>query len=482
MAFDPRPNILFLMTDQQRSDCLGIAGHPVLQTPTLDEIAYQGVRFSSAYSACPVCVAARRTLMSGQRPATHGVVSNYCTLLHGPTLPGELQKTGYQTFLSGKLHLWPLRRNYGFETMRLSDGPGFHEEFEHNSDYLRFMQQQGFGHVRPQHAHGCTGNSWVTRPWHLDERFHVANWVTDQALEFLETRDQTRPFFLNVSYFHPHSPVNPPQCYYDRYMQMDLPEPCVGEWARVFDKPMRGLGTSPFRVYLEPQLMRQFRAAYYGAINHINDQIQRIVDILPGNTIVVFCSDHGDMLGDHQQMHKSVPYEGSAHVPLFMRFPDTLGLPQQQIVDAPVELMDIMPTLLDAVGVPIPATVEGRSVLPLIRREGNWRDFIHGECHGIPGSNSGMQYLTNGKRKYVWWPGLGKEEYFNLEDDPCERFELSNEPGYSEEISHLRAMLIEALKERPEGFVAAGRLARLDGATAPFLPGFEQDTSVIRPW
>ena len=118
---DSRPNIVLFMTDEQRGDCPGIGGHPVLQTPYLDELAATGARFRHAYSECPVCVPARRTLMSGRKPASHGVLMNAGGLLDGPTLPGELSRAGYQTHLVGKLHLSPLRKLYGFHSSAWAD-------------------------------------------------------------------------------------------------------------------------------------------------------------------------------------------------------------------------------------------------------------------------------------------------------------------------------------------------------------------------
>ena len=457
---DKRPNILLIMTDQQRGDCLGIEGHPVLQTPTLDWLAASGVRFSHGYTACPICVAARRTLMTGLRPATHGVVSNYGTLLHGPTLPGELTRAGYQTHLSGKLHLWPLWKNYGFEAMDLSDGPGFHEQLEENSAYLRFLQQEGVKGIRPQVAHGCSGNSWVAAPWHLEDRFHVANWTTERAMDFLQTRDRTRPFFLKLSYFHPHTPVTPPRMYYDRYLAMDLPEPFVGDWARIYDGPQRGLHVASSRVALDPPVMKQFRAAYYGSINHLSDQVQRVLDIVPlDNTVIMFTSDHGEMLGDHQWMHKSVPYEPSARVPFFMWFPPGMSVRSGQVRDEPVELMDVMPTLLDVAGAPIPETVDGASVMPLVRGEkASWREYVHGEYHDLPPLASGMQYLTNGKRKYVWYPARGEEQFFDLEQDPNEMHELSRDPAYKDRGGPL------AVHSRSRAEGPSRRLLRRQGA------------------
>jgi len=219
MAND-RPNILLIMTDQQRGDCLGIDGHPVLQTPFLDQIAASGVHFRRAYSECPVCVPARRSLMTGQRPVSHGVFVNYHTWLHGPTLPGELSKAGYQTHLVGKLHLWPLRKLYGFDSSQWADGP---RPGAVDNDYQRFLRREGITWPRAAVSHGMDGNGWAVRPYHLDERFHFTNWCMDSALDFLERRDPTLPFFLKVSFIQPHQALTPPACYYERYPQHGPP-------------------------------------------------------------------------------------------------------------------------------------------------------------------------------------------------------------------------------------------------------------------
>lgn len=203
---DERPNIVLFMTDQQRGDCLGIEGHPVLQTPYLDHVAASGVRFRHAYAACPVCVPARRSLMTGRKPASHGVLMNYDTWLDGPTLPGELSRAGYQTHLVGKLHLWPKRKLYGFDSADWSDGPHCEPGI---GDYGRFLQRQGMHMPGPGVAHGADQNGWVARPWHLAERLHFTNWCAGRALEFLERRDPTVPFFLKVSFHQPHQPCTP---------------------------------------------------------------------------------------------------------------------------------------------------------------------------------------------------------------------------------------------------------------------------------
>jgi arylsulfatase A-like enzyme len=410
--------------------------------------------------------------MTGQRPASHGVVMNYNTRLDGPTLPGELSRAGYQTHLVGKLHLWPHRKLYGFDSADWSDGSG-HDRMD---DYERFLRREGVTMPRPVTAHGANINGFVARPWHLDERLHFTNWCADRAIEFLERRDPTVPFFMKVSFIQPHEPCVPPQVYYDRYMGMDLPEPYVGDWARVFDEPQRGLPVAAWRLWLEPQLMKQYRAGYYGCVNHIDDQIYRILEVMPRHTIVVFLSDHGDMIGDHQWLRKRNAFEGSARIPLLMQLPADMGYEQGQVIDAPVELMDVMPTLLEAAGVPIPKTVEGRSVLPLLRGETAWREYLHGECAAIPTCNTGMHYLTDGRTKYIWYPGIGTEQLFDLEHDPQEMVDLAEDAQWSDQIKHWRGILVRELESRPEGFVRDGQLAEFDGPSPLCLPGYERDS------
>lgn len=465
---DARPNIVLITTDEQRGDCLGIAGHPAVQTPYLDAMAASGAYFSSAYAACPVCIPARRTLLTGQRPRTHGVLMNYDTTLRGPTLPGELSRAGYQSHLVGKLHLWPRRARYGFDSTDWADSPSAGGD----NDYQRFLRGEGIHQPRASEAHGMSANGWAVRPWHLDERLHFTTWCVDRAIDFLERRDPTAPFFLNLSFLHPHQPLTPPRDYYDRSMAMDLPEPYVADWARVFDTPQRGLPVEAWRVCLDPRVMKHYRAAYYAAIDHIDNQIGRLMPLLPANTAIVFTSDHGEMLGDHQWIRKRGPYEPSAHIPLLMRFPREMGIPQGQRIAQPVELMDLMPTLLEVAGAPIPGTVDGRSVLPLLRGETAWREYVHGECAEIPTLGSGMQYLTDGRWKYIWLPGIGMEQLFDLANDPHEMMDLSREAAQRDELAHWRGILIRELAGRPEEFTDGTHLLAQRGPTALYLPGF----------
>ncbi len=460
-----RPNILLIMTDEQRGDALGGLPGSVVDTPYLEELRRAGVNFPHAYAACPVCVPARRTLMSGQTPHHHGVMMNYYVPFDSVTLPEALKNAGYQTHLCGKLHLYPERKLYGFCSADWSDGP---YNSERENDYERFLKRNGYYHEAGL-GHGLSFNGVAARPFHLDERYHFTNWCTERALDFLERRDPTLPFFLKVSYHQPHAPCAPPAYYFDKYMNRELPELPAGDWMADLPNSQKGKPVNAWRVDPRDPALKEYRAGYYGCIEHIDHQIGRLLYALPDHTIIVFCSDHGEMLGDHGWIRKRSAYEGSARIPLFFTFPAKYAREHGLAggIDAPdaVELMDIMPILLDLAGVAIPDGVDGKSLLPALRGKSLGRAYIHGECARMETIGSGMQYLTDGKQKYIWYPALALEQLFDLEKDPGELRNLAAAPESAEALKAWRARMVRELDKREEGFVQDGRLVKLDGPT-----------------
>lgn len=459
-----RPNILLLLTDQHRGDCMGLEGHPALQTPNLDYLANSGTHFRRGYSECPSCIPARRVLMSGQAPATNGMVGMTRAKWNpSHTLAGELSKAGYQTEMIGKLHLFPARKRYGFDHMVLSDGPyadvRFSEDGTDHNDYLDWLNE-GEGSLSRQAgiAHGVSVNSWVGRPHHLPEHKTHTFWCVSKAMEFIDKRDPEAPFFLNVSFYDPHPPLTPPQLYYDRYINRDLPMPFVGDWAPSLEGPQRGLDVDASAVCLDEHTMRCARAGYYGLINFIDDQVGRLLNFLRrrrllDNTFIMFASDHGEMLGDHNMFRKTFAYEPSARIPYFARPARTMDYPSEVVSCAPVGLQDVMPTLLDVAEAPVPETVTGASLLPLMRGDQTtWRDVLHGEHAGQYRDEDGMHYLTDGHRKYIWYSQTGQEHLFDLDEDPNELYDLALQDGASEELLPWRQRLATHLKDRPEGF------------------------------
>ncbi|HET7769643.1 MAG TPA: arylsulfatase [Chloroflexota bacterium] len=464
---ETRPNILLILVDQWRGDHLGIEGHPVVATPNLDHLGASGAHFRRAYSECPSCIPARRTIFSGQSPEAHGMVG-----MKGGvpwempcTLPAELARAGYQTEMIGKLHLYPERKLYGFHHIRLAESTN---REQNGNDYLDWLRDGGAVPLETNefgHGHGVSPNGWVGKPSHLPEHRTHAFWVVSQAQQFLKRRDPTAPFFLNVSFIDPHPPLTPPQHYYDRYMALDLPEPVVGDWAPDVP-PTKGQNPNAWFVNLDKETMRRCRAGYYGLMSHVDDQVARLMDFMRLNghmrdTLILFTSDHGEMLGDHHHFRKTFPYEGSARVPFLLQAPPSLGLRSGVTVDSPVGLQDVMPTLLDAAGVEISETVTGRSVLPLLRAGSDnaaWRDAIHGEHSGIYSYDLGNHFLVSDRHKYIWWSQTGREQLFDLRDDPQEMRDLALAPNAESDLASWRDRMVQQLRHRPEGFVAGDRL------------------------
>lgn len=445
-----RPNILLIMTDQQRGDCLGIEGHPVLLTPTLDELACRGARFTRAYSTCPSCIAARRSLLTGQFPSSHGMVGFRDGVEFEPpaTLPGALSDAGYQTFMVGRtMHQFPRQKRYGYDQMVLC------------GDYGSFI-----GDGEELWGHGLTGNGWTARPWHLDERLHPSYQTVDEALRFFDrSRDPSCPFFLTVSFAAPHPPLSPPAFYMERYLRMELPAPVIGDWATPPAEGRRGFSVTSDRVDLRGEALRSCLAGYFGLINHVDDQICRLLQACGtdrntgasqfDNTVMIFTSDHGEMLGDHYLFRKAYPYEGSARVPLLIRSTPHMGIDPGRVCDLPVCLEDIMPTVLDLAGVPIPSSVDGRSLLPVLQgHQVPWRDCLHGEHAEGCGPHQSNHYLTDGRHKFIWYSHTGREQFFNLIEDPCEEHDLARIPQYAGQVGQWRRRLSAELKDRPEGF------------------------------
>ncbi|MFW6060271.1 MAG: arylsulfatase [Phycisphaeraceae bacterium] len=453
MAEDTRPNILLIMTDQQRGDCLSIEDHPVLQTPYLDHLAGAGARFRKAYTTCPSCVPARRSLMAGQHPKNTGMVGYRDGIeweAPPPLLPQVMRDHGYQTALIGRrMHLHPHRKRYGFEYQTHTGGA--------DSEYIEWLRQHGGPEEFDYHGAGPTHNDWPARPWPLEEHTHATNWTVTEALKWLRFRDSTAPFFLTVQFLAPHPPLVPPAYYMERYLRTGIDEPKIGDWAEPPPNDGRGGDPAPHKVKLEGEALQSTRAAYYGLIDHVDDQIRRLLRPFMGaggdkqagldNTIIIFTSDHGEMLGDHYMWRKSVPYEASARVPMIVHAPKRYGIERGTVIDEPVCLEDIMPTCLDVAGIDIPESVDGRSLLPLMRGEKPaWREHLHIE-HAPQ-----HQTVTDGKEKFIWWVADGQEQLFDLARDSNECHDLIDDPAWQQRAAHWREVLIEELKDRPEGF------------------------------
>ncbi|MEM7626068.1 MAG: sulfatase-like hydrolase/transferase [Planctomycetota bacterium] len=465
-----RPNILLVMTDQQRGDCLGRAGHPDLLTPNLDALSHAGAYFQNAYSECPICIPARHAVMTGKRPQNSGVTGYASTARiadEANTLPNLLRRAGYQTATVGRsMHTHPHYRRYGFEVVNNNEQGDFYRK---HPEVQPLSHSEGNWNTWPHaHDHGLSPSGITARPWHLEDRYHETNVSIRKAIQFLDERDREDPFFLYVGTVAPHPPLLPPACYYDRYDRDDLEQqPCIGDWVDTDRDPLLCTPTQEppqsiqeARVVLDGHQRRSTLAGYLGLINHFDDQLQLLLmrlasEGLAQNTVVIFTSDHGEMLGDHHCFRKSMPYEGAAHIPFLMRGP---GINPHTVVDSPVALMDILPTCCDLAGIDIPDSIDGQSLLPLLRGETIDRPFVHGTHSEMHGAHNGFHFLVDGRYKYIWWVGPGTEQLFDLTQDSRETQDLADDPGQMETLERFRAGLIDLIADAPEGFVREGRL------------------------
>ena len=225
-----QPNVLLISTDHWPAALLGAAGHATIETPTLDQLAANGVRFSNAYAECPVCIPARRTLMTGTPPRVHGdrVFLTDAPMPALPTLAQTFRNAGYQAYAVGKLHVYPQRDRIGFDDVILAEEG--RPQLGAIDDYELWLGEEGL--PGQSFAHGMSNNEYGWRPWHLDERHHVTNWATQQMARMIRRRDPTRPGFWFLSYCHPHPPLAPLQSYLERYRDVTPAAPVWGEWAR----------------------------------------------------------------------------------------------------------------------------------------------------------------------------------------------------------------------------------------------------------
>jgi len=353
-----RPNILVLMTDQQRADAMACAGNPVLRTPAMDAIAASGVRFSNACASTPVCVASRMSFITGQRAArTHWVDNSR------PARPGAgvahhdepAAAAGYWTHGVGKMHF--RGRSYGFRNLLTMEEGVAHRV---DDDYLRYPGRRRRARRFPKGMRDLLYFQPQTSGVPVEHS--ASNWGADRSVEFLREHARYRPeqpFFLWSSSIAPHPPFAPSEPYDDLYDPAAMPLP---EYA---DRPVRDLPSAlwPHRARLDGahrdrDRMRRIRALYYGLIGQVDDGIARIMAALrelrlEENTVVLFTADHGEMLGDHGLSQKNCPYEPSVRVPLLLRWPGRTHA--GATCDDPVGLTDVLPTLVDKLRLGYPA-------------------------------------------------------------------------------------------------------------------------------
>ncbi|MBI4908465.1 MAG: arylsulfatase [Acidobacteria bacterium] len=465
-----RPNILFVMDDQHRGDCLGAEGNRVIATPNLDRLAKEGIRFRHAYSTTPTCTPARAALLTGLQPWNHGLLGLQAVGAKYPyTMPQAVRDAGYYTMAIGKLHYSPQRNLHGYH-QALLDESGRIGSVDFRSDYRSWFWSAA-PNLNPD-ATGVGWNDYKGKAYVLPERLHPSTWIADCAVRFLETYQRPEPFFLKVSFERPHSPFDPPQRWMDRYADADLPKPQAGQWADKYRQ--RSWNRDDIWHGDMGAETRVSRQAYYGSVSHVDEQIGRVLAALEKRglleqTLIVFTSDHGDMTGDQHLWRKSYAYEPSARIPMILRCPRGMASDARGLVsEHPVELRDIFPTFLDAAGVPASRKLDGRSMLDIARgKASDWRKWIDLEHDVCYNASNHWSALTDGKAKYIYHAPTGEQQLFDLTRDPHELRDLSGDAAHSAALRLWRGRLVKHLAERGEAFVKGGDLALREKAFGP---------------
>jgi choline-sulfatase len=459
-----RPNILYLMTDQHRGDCLGCDGNAVIRTPHLDRLAKEGARFSAGYSSTPTCTPARSALLTGLSPWHHGMIGyGRVSNRYSFKLPQALRNAGYYTFGIGKMHWFPQKTLNGF-CGTLVDESGRRETPEFISDYHQWFEKQAPG--KDPNVTGIGWNDHRARTYALPEVLHPTYWTAQTAVDFLSKYDRPEPFLLKVSFARPHSPYDPPLRFMEMYKEDDMPKPHVGKWAERYAAVEQPFKNTLWHGDLGTDQARRSRRGYYGSVSFIDEQIGRIVHALERrgmleNTFIMFTADHGDMTGDHHLWRKSYAYEASARVPYLVRWPKLMGMNDRrgQTITQPVELRDWLPTFLDVAGAPIPDHLDGKSLLPLLSGQTDgWRDVIDLEHDVCYDKRNHWNALTDGRHKYIFHAFDGSEQLFDLHNDPGELNDLASEPAQAAVLKRWRRRMVEHLSERGETWVKNERL------------------------
>lgn len=434
-----KPNVLLICADHWAAEHLGFAGNDAIITPGINELSASGMRYTNAYSECPVCIPARRTLMTGQTPRSHGdrVFNDQLRMPDVTTMAQAFRDAGYQADAVGKLHVHPQRDRIGFDSVLLDDEG--RSQWGMIDDYDIYLGDQGL--PGRQFDHGMSNNQYNWRPWHLDEEHHATNWAGRMMARTIKRRDPNKPAFWYLGFRHPHPPLVPPQAFLELYRDVEIDAPYVGDWAKDPDKLPFAISAllSRTNLYSKDQ-MKAARRAFYALCTQIDYQVRYLVGTLRmegilDDTIIMFTSDHGDMLGNHDMAAKRVFYESSANIPMILS--PNKGNPKARegaIDDRLVGFADVMPTLLDLCGLDAPKTVDGISMVGTETRE-----HLYGEC-GEDDHSSRM--IRTDRHKLIYYPVGNHSQLFDLIEDPHEMRDLAGDPAHAETLATLQQQLM----------------------------------------
>lgn len=437
-------NVLLILSDEHRPDTLSCAGHPHVETPNLDSMAANGVRFTDAYCPSPLCVPSRASFATGRYVHEIGYWDNAAPYNGSPPSWGHhLSEHEVDQTTIGKLHFEPFVDD-GFDNQILTSHM---ESLDTFGLYRDPPKVRPGGRDRIERAGPIPdGEAWYNADSSDDicdeNRF-------ERAVEWIERRgerDDNEPWLLSVNPLIPHFPLQVEQSYYDLYpeAEMDLPIDCPADDNHSALEQLRDHFNGR---NIDEETLRRARSAYYGLVTVLDDYIGDLLDALErtgqaDNTLVIYTSDHGEVLGDHELWWKCCMYEQSAGVPLVVRGP---GVDEGRTVEDPVSLLDVIPTMTDALGVPADPNWQGRSLLPVVtgEREPDTDRAVFSEYHAHGVSRS-FYMIRRGQYKYVHYLN-GPDQMFDLNADPQELNNLADSSEYQDVCESLESDLREVI-------------------------------------
>jgi choline-sulfatase len=449
-----RPNVLFLMTDQQRFDTIAALGNPHIYTPNLDRLAGRGVSFTNAYSPCPVCVPARYTIRTGCEPPTTRSFSNgrpqpaagqatTMTGRCGPYLAQTMRGLGYRTFGIGKFHTQPWDEDIGYDVHLHSEELYGSPEQRRRDSYASWLRDK---HPAYAFLEGLMGER--TEMYYMPQMSPtpaaagVERWAAERAVEQIAAAGKA-PYFGFVSFVGPHPPFAPPIPFNRMYDPDRMPNPVRGPLETDhMDEQIPWMNHAIWADDINDSHARVLKARYYGEISYIDDCVGRILDAVErrgdsANTLICFFADHGDHLGDHHAWQKESFFEASCHVPFLVSWP--ARLPAGKRRDELASLADLFGIATSAAGQP--ELREGADLPGLLDGRAQPRRQLFG-YYGEPGSARFKMMARRGAWKYIYMANGAREQLFDLRGDPHELANLAATRG--DVARELRALATSA--------------------------------------
>ena len=502
-------NILFIMCDQLRWDYLSCYGHPKLETPNIDGLARQGVRFSRAYCQSPVCGASRMSFYTGRYVNSHGSSWNFVPLRIGEQTLGEhLRPLGIRTAIVGKTHM---RADYagmarlgidessaegllisqcGFEPYERDDGIHPSSGHDPNPAYNDYLRKNGFDGDNPwedwaNSAEGPNGellSGWYLKnskdPARIPAEHSETAYMVNRSMDFIN-ESAGEPWCLHLSFIKPHWPYMVSEPYATMYQVSDALSPVRSDEEKIDTHPV-------FKAFMNHRVSQAFSRekvrdsvmpAYMGMVKQIDDELGRLFKFLSNkgrmhDTMIIFTSDHGDYLGDHWLGEKDLFHEPSVHIPLIVYDPsEAADFARGSTCDELVEAIDVAPTIIDAIGgYPQPHIFDGSSLSPILRNEPviDWRQYVISEYDYAfmdarielekPPRECWLRMIFDGRYKYVVADGF-PPMLFDLVQDPDEVTDLGGVPSLAKERERMDKLLLQwALKPRQRVTITDGLL------------------------